>query len=760
MEKFENTSICEEESLTDRESRPLENIRIGSVIDVLSGTFSQTVIDKNITKVIENAHGEKSMTGQSSYAYNTSMNKGSLGYKGSYGISGVSRINAAVSAYVGNSNANENGSISVNYNVFQNGGVEYINFGNLNASDLLASLIKSTQNDALIALEAYNTANEFLKKNNIKSLSDIKKLSKEKKRELEDYVSDWAKKVNNFYKRQGTGIIVAVVWGGIGTVSTKITTSKSDNIWKYGGDATFNYSTLANSTTVAMTYDGSKESKSTDVEISCSSSYYGNCVKADTEEWYKTFANKSFAELSGVKPLESASFNVSTPKIPDFETPKAPEKITDKVKKIDNLEGLAVFAALSAFEDKKSKPGSETLALKQFVEDAQEPVDKEPLLTLENIVQSNEINPLDELDAVKNRSVIQKATSPSAQEANNNANDFQPLGAWIANWSDLFPWLAVGYDNNISNTEEAAILLKSRTFVQDLRALSILYQIAANGVYKGTTGKNGEAQQIANSYTSVLNNFIKETEYSQAAINQAFNMLSTTAQAIYKFWCKYPIFRSAELGFGVIFSSPEADMKYSTPPGRHCSTTFIRYYSSEVTSCELDPNRSCFANFIKVLPVFEVDNNENIIVKAMGPESKTIGDSMLFSSKVDPYICFGLGTRLQFTVSDEENNLYATNVYGQEIRLYPVPLSAATGGNWIGQSVSTPLSAFEDLREQFKDLNKQMEGMTKWSLSSKSWDKHWTGDTPYSPRTIETQYIGIVPEPGGIFGTKNSDSDE
>ncbi|WP_170230451.1 hypothetical protein [Roseibium hamelinense] len=114
---------------------------------------------------------------------------------------------------------------------------------------------------------------------------------------------------------------------------------------------------------------------------------------------------------------------------------------------------------------------------------------------------------------------------------------------------------------------------------------------------------------------------------------------------------------------------------------------------------------------------------------------------------------------IKFTVKTSEDCLFAASG-GFNIRLYPVPLSSAAGGNWIGQNISTPLSAFTDLNEQYKAINKQMKDMTAWSLSSKSWDKNWSGRTPYSPRTIETRYLGLVPEPLGVFGTQVREDNE
>ena len=80
------------------------------------------------------------MSGESSYVFSDKMNHGSFGMSGAYGISGVSLLKSSLSAYVWKSSAVSSKSVSVNYNAMSVGGVEYINFEDLTASDFITSL--------------------------------------------------------------------------------------------------------------------------------------------------------------------------------------------------------------------------------------------------------------------------------------------------------------------------------------------------------------------------------------------------------------------------------------------------------------------------------------------------------------------------------------------------------------------------------------------------------------------------------------------
>ena len=58
--------------------------------------------------------------------------------------------------------------------------------------------------------------------------------------------------------------------------------------------------------------------------------------------------------------------------------------------------------------------------------------------------------------------------------------DFVPIGVWVCNWADIFPWLATGYSHSIDDTTEAEIMVKVRMMAQDFLTLNRLYRYAAN----------------------------------------------------------------------------------------------------------------------------------------------------------------------------------------------------------------------------------------------------------------------------------------
>jgi hypothetical protein len=58
--------------------------------------------------------------------------------------------------------------------------------------------------------------------------------------------------------------------------------------------------------------------------------------------------------------------------------------------------------------------------------------------------------------------------------------DFVPIGVWVLNWADIFPWLATGYCHAIDDTSEAETMIKVRMMAQDFVTLSRLYRYAGN----------------------------------------------------------------------------------------------------------------------------------------------------------------------------------------------------------------------------------------------------------------------------------------
>src|SRR4051812_49049006 len=64
--------------------------------------------------------------------------------------------------------------------------------------------------------------------------------------------------------------------------------------------------------------------------------------------------------------------------------------------------------------------------------------------------------------------------------AGGKSTDFVPIGVWVCNWADIFPWLATGFCHSIDDTTVAETMVKFRMMGQDFVTLSRLYRYAAD----------------------------------------------------------------------------------------------------------------------------------------------------------------------------------------------------------------------------------------------------------------------------------------
>ena len=176
---------------------PLYGVTVGSTIFSGNGKFNSSVVNKPVNVTISQEESQKSMSGESSYVYSEKMNQGSFGMSGSYGISGVSLLKSSLSAYVGKSSAVSSKSVSVNYNAISVGGVEYINFEELTASDFLASLNLACQQSSLAVLDAYNAVMAEASKLGIDLISALQDKDT-KYKEIKELVSKWVEVSEKF----------------------------------------------------------------------------------------------------------------------------------------------------------------------------------------------------------------------------------------------------------------------------------------------------------------------------------------------------------------------------------------------------------------------------------------------------------------------------------------------------------------------------------------------------------------------------------
>ena len=139
-------------------------------------------------------------------------------------------------------------------------------------------------------------------------------------------------------------------------------------------------------------------------------------------------------------------------------------------------------------------------------------------------------------------------------ETTSNTNDGQytPLGVWIANWSDLFPWLSIASLNSIDSTQESEDLLRFRTVIQDFDALRKIYYYAHDvGLKVGDL----DFLSIADSFSSQMAKLAESTTVSMKELKNAIARLSDNARAIYKKWVEVGFLRDCELGLGFVYDN-------------------------------------------------------------------------------------------------------------------------------------------------------------------------------------------------------------
>lgn len=718
---------------------PLYGVEIGSTIDATTGKFSMTVVKAPINTMITQEESTKSMSGESSYVYSDQMNQGSFGMSGSYGISGVSKLQSSMSSYVGNSSAVSSKFVAVNYNAFSLGGVEYIDLEQLNASDLIAGLSKGCKQSVMDVLDAYNTVVAAAAELGVDLLiileSDNPKYADAKK-----LVSDWVNVSEKFRSNFGDGLVVGVAWGAFGGVNMLMTSEGSSDSWKYGGQADFSYAGIGKSVAVKATYDGSQSSSETNVKVNCTSFVSGSVLAPQIDEWFKQVSGKTFAELADVKVMDVApdmKIKEGAPSIPDFEKPKPDGGITSKVGEIKDLKGLEAFAKASAYDEAKKK--NPDLSLEEFLKEAKQPADTEALESFREDVSQNEIDTLIfENDEILLKTALYATGSSNERESEKTeVKGYVPLGIWISNWADLFPWMAQGYYNSIDNigNEEA---VRQRVMLQDYQALSRLYYIAHSSGITEFKRKDPSLPRVSS--LSIADAFANAAGSMQtslgdtAKIKNIYDNLGATPRLIYDLWNKVSFLRDCELGMGL--------MKDGKSIGSPISGGDDNRQSYKLSSIEFSgKNYTAFSQNYKVLPLISPDGD----ISVFGP--KQGGLSSIYTSE----IVFSKPGRAKYLTFDYDENSKVLKNADLGVTLYPIPYSAAKDINWKGMSLSTNIGSVTQFNDALKQLNEQLNRLDAWSYSSSNWDVDWNGEDAYIQKRVLKQYVGLIDEISNIF---------
>ncbi|WP_313154142.1 hypothetical protein [Sphingobacterium multivorum] len=731
-------------------NNPLYGVTIGSIIYSQSGKFAPSVIRAPISRMIAQQQSEKYMSGESSYLYSERMNQGTFGMSGAYGASGISLLKSSMSAYVGESKAVTDRSVVVNYSAIAIGGVEYVNFEDLTASDLIASLNGACQEGAQAVLTAYNNVIKYA----ADSKRDIRTALKETDAEslqLKELVNIWVEASEDFAHDFGDGLVVGVIWGGLGGVTMKMTSQSESESWQYGGSADFSYANAVASVAVQATYDGGQSHGKAKVNVTCRSFSWGTVLNEQVKEWLVSVENKSFSELADVSVMEKApkmEISRGAPTIPEFHKPEVDEEIEKEVEKIENLDDLKEMAEASAY--KKTLKTNPKISFDEFINNAEKPANTDKLKNLQEKIKANDIDTLNFLNKSKTKKAhftdsnlsVPQGALPVGQEV--NTEGYVPLGAWISHWSTLFPWMAQGYYNSIDGIEGEEII-RLRVMLQDYLTLSRMYYIAHNvGIVEF---KRKDRSLVSVSTLSLGDAFAHAAAQVQEAIEtadfdkveQTYKDLNEATKNVYKLWNEVSFLRSCELGLGLIKDKKTIGPALQNTDQKSVDTR--QAYS--LIACDFEgKNYTAFSRAYKVLPLLTPDGD----ILAFGPEQGAL------SSIYDNEIVFTKPGRTKYLVFSYDKS--ARELYHQDhqIKLYPVPFSAADNVSaWKGMSLSTNVGSIKGLNLALTSLNDQLEKLQAWSFSSMNWSKKWNGKKLYRQHRIKRQYIGIIDEIKNIF---------
>lgn len=771
---------------------PLSSVSIGTTFKDNNFT-NRNVIKEPITTFSQEESRQTFMSGTSKYLKTEHMNKGSLGVSGSYGVNGLAKFSFAVSGYYGNAASKSGKSVEINHNIIAITGKEFLNVDELKLSDLFLSLSSNVKEDLETVLDNFLALKEGINSENY----DISHVL-----EHEDKFNDWIISLENFFDNYGDGFVVAVHWGAFGNVKLEITSDEEGNKSNYGGELEGSYEGIGGGTTVKAAYDGSQSANKATINVVATSSNNGSYVLPIVEEWRKivektaadNVANFKFSEMSSnIAPIENR-----TPKIPEFkkkETEKTDGGILDKLDKIKDVKGLEAFAKAQAYSTAakkfaKENPG-EKLSLDKFLIEANKTAENEEIDRL--IADLNEIDiaglPENEVQNVQQRrrenvlseEVVHVAEKEQLNESRTKKPDgFVAIGASLCNWADLFPWLARGIDNSLTEAKTPKLILQWRTMIQDAQALANMYYMAD---LVGLTMENKILPiDLANAFKTMqftLQSIEGENPDYTSIMQNSQRHLSEAQKLIYKTWCNNKLLRTAELGLGYLLyseSNLSIDSIIEDKTNKLFDTKFVlkhRNNSFEVSA----ENFQEFSSNIKLYPIIFTDGKIGAFSsygyygchyyedKSRGIESSE-GFYKEYSKRLEktvnnknPYTISHSFWPITFTADVKQNCLEFSNIvrkeidnskiYRETLRLFPIPLAAANGvQEWKGQaSGGVSLNSFTDLKQNLMQLQKELSGKNKYSYSSDSFKSNkWRPNQGLTNIKIPEYYVGIQPD--------------
>jgi hypothetical protein len=785
--------------MTNDIDNPLSGVEIGTTIEAEHGTHRTPVLQHGLTRFLSLPTYRFRLTGTSDYVYSSTMNQASLSVSGGYGLSGLSKVSAALTAFGAHTATAARKHLLIHLNCIKSAGIEYIDFDSINLHDVINQLKPTVKDNLLQVLDAFNQLTAACNNDTARLHMVLDTPTDPLYQSVFTALDNWFHLSKNFQDRYGTGLVVGVLWGSWGSVDIDILRVDRETAWQVGASAQFEYEQEGADLRIGATYGHSEDIIGQHATATISASVNGNCLLDAIQQWAWELSDIALGSLNdlGNQPVtrsDVANANIGSPTIPQFVgTGLTVHKEVTTLFGSLNASALEGYSQVRAWAGQVGSKGT----LSNFLTDAAKLNDPPTLDVSAN--RTLKYLPTRLLTPVTPPTIQSQATPPSSQLASpptdlsappgdsdgGSAGDFEAMGMWVANWSDLFPWLCTGYSNELPADSGAQRYLDLRTLHQDFLSLASLYwEVDDAGLIDPTASSFGSIGDDFSHASTILGSFIaanKGLPTAEEMVDVLTRLhLSAEALSVYARWNTLGIFRSCNLGVGIMIEAKFGGS--NSPASRNTIGSLVRRGSSGTNEIRYGPssfdarycNYQSFARSVKGTPLVLPGGDVVLYVRGFSDSSGDTNDyrGILGFEKM------GFGTN-----PSDISNLRISNASGADtwlafdmlsggrdegipklgypsgsatadimVDLYPLPFWAAQGvSEWRGPAAIDRLS--DDLSMSLTRLKEELGGLKKWSFDSERWT-----DRPFtvSPamRDIPATYVGLQPSPLGqkLFG--------
>lgn len=778
---------------------PLGGVRIGTSVSASTQRFKSPLLHDGLGK-LEYFHDQGDfMSGKSVYTNTVDTFSLNVGGSGTF-MTGFGNVSAGLSVGYASADTSIGQDISLSMNGLRYSGLQYIDFNDLTFGEFIASFETAPREQLERCLDLFLKARKSEKKGS----PDPQALKA------------WRQATEEFRQDFDDGMVVGVLWGGWGAAKLTFHMDKTNNKWKLSQTANFSYhgpeAAVSVQEALGLSHDKTGEQKNAGV----SESYHGSCMADLIGGWSKRLrdiVDKEITELGSTTVGDLPTAEVPPPDKPELHKPPADKKVTSKIDKIKDLDGLKAYAAASAYEEYRAGGGKKSL--KEFLEEAGEDNDVSGVPDVDDggyDADDDDDWAGDEDTAPQGGVPLDAAVLGSAQRdaSDDKGTDPRfgdvvvPLGVWVVGWGSLFPWMVDSRNNSIpkgsTNGSGLDTVLRLRMAQHDFVSLLRIYdRLVAEGYSKATDDMEGSFDEIRAAFEhasgevdNLLSSYMR-TKFRKGAeapsVKSAFaaiiQKLGPGPQAIYKVWRKNPVLRGCELGAGIVFrvGSQARKVLVGPLPDKHAVLAANPYTAKDSTFDYEAWNTSVFAETAKAIPIILPDgrilafiagaplqgdpadwekyDHSDELTKGSGFLMPYVFDDSLLAGnptahKKSPYNQIDHPAVFEFASQASQDTIAGSTLVAsynhQQGPVYArlIPLPYKAAEGIRNWAGCAMTPSLEELQRQVDKIRDDLAALTYYSLDSDSWEGVAHLGDAMRMNQLRLSYIGLLPEPDNL----------